>query len=349
MLSSPQVIAIDDEPDHLAVLANGLNRRGVACFQILFTEGLDDIEPCPDVRVIFADLHLGGGALAVDHSTDFSTIGMLLEDRIKPSLPYLILLWTLYPDQAPGLHRFLDERLRDVTKPAAVVPLPKANYLDAAGSVRDEEALMRDLAASTGALPEAGALFEPQRQVSTSGDMPPKVVEHYRPTPEEITGRVRRLLEKAESPCDDPVPPGFPARDTTMEAWLDVDLPDFGQTPRQMLSSGDAGTLFLLDRFVNAVATARALSHPRVVRDIVWRRLEIRFREARSPDPLIPELRNDLAAGEPGNHFERWLDASNPMFGNVSPRQFFDAEEVDAGRVLEISSLLDSIDDGAFS
>ncbi len=174
-------------------------------------------------------------------------------------------------------------------------------------------------------------------------------MEHYRPTPEEIAGRVRRLLEEVEGPCDDPMPPGFPARDTTMEAWLDVELPDFGQTPKQMLSSGDAGTLFLLDRFVNAIATSRALSHPRVVRDMVRRRLEIRFREARSPDPLIPELRNDFAVEEPGNRFERWLDASNPMFGNVSPRQFFDAEEVDARRVLEISSFLDSIDSGAFS
>ena len=33
-----------------------------------------------------------------------------------------------------------------------------------------------------------------------------------------------------------------------MEEWLDAALPDFGSTPRQVLNSGDHGTLALLDR-----------------------------------------------------------------------------------------------------
>ena len=119
MLTSPRIIAIDDEGDHLVGLANSLNRHGVRCFQIPFTEDLTSIQPCPDARVIFADLHLGGGALAADHMTDFSTIGRLLEDTIKPSHPCLILLWTMYPDQAPLLRRFLEERLHGVTKPSS--------------------------------------------------------------------------------------------------------------------------------------------------------------------------------------------------------------------------------------
>lgn len=328
MLSSPQVIAIDDELDHLASLANSLNRRGVPCFQIPFTEDLADIEPCPDVLVIFADLHLGGGALAGDHSTDFSTIGALLEDQIKPSLPYIILLWTMYPLQAPGLRTFLDERLDGVTIPADVVPLDKANYLDAAGRVRDEPALMRDIAAGSMKLPEAGALFKGTES---------EAVERYRPTPEGITDRLYHLFREAERPWDDTVPPGFPTRDTTMEDWLHVELPDFSQTPRQMLDSGDDGMLFLLDRFVNAIATSRALSHPHIVRDIVRHRLETQFREASASD-------NELE-----DRFERWLDAPNPMFGDEPPRQFFDAREVDATRLREISSLLDSLDDGTFS
>ena len=330
MLSSPQVIAIDDEPDHLACLANSLNRRGVPCFQIPFTEDLADIEPCPDVRVIFADLHLGGGAPAGDHRTDFSTIGALLEDQIKPSRPYIILLWTMYPVQAPGLRTFLNERLHDVMIPADVVPLDKANYLDAAGRVRDEPALMRDIAAGSMKLPEAGTLFK---------ETASKEVERYRPTPEEIIDRLHRLFQEAEGPWDEAVPPGFPERDTTMKDWLDVELPDFSQTPRQMLDSGDDGTLFLLDRFVNAIATSRALSHPHVVRDIVWLRLGTRFREAPDSDPD-----DELEDG-----FERWLDAPNPMFGDEPPRQFFDAREVDATRLREISGLLDSLDDGTFS
>ena len=334
MLISPRVIAIDDEPDHLTGLSNSLSRRGVPCFQILFTEclaeGLADLEPCPDVRFIFADLHLGSGALAGDHRTDFSTIGELLEDQIKPSRAYLILLWTIYPDQASNLRRFLNERLHGVRKPADVVPLDKMKHLDASsGRVRDERVLMNDIAAGSMKLPEAGALLKGIAEE----------VERYRPTSEGITDRLRGLFREAELPCDDTIPPGFPARDTTMKDWLDVELPDFGQTPRQMLDSGDDGTLFLLDRFVNAIATSRALSHPHVVRDIVRYRLETRFREAPASDP----------DDELEDRFERWLDTPNPMFGDELPRQFFDAREVDATRLREISSLLDSLDDGTFS
>ena len=344
---SPRVIAIDDEPAHLAVLANSLNRWGVPCFQIPFTEhmavteDMADIEPCPHVRVIFADLHLGGGALAGDHSTDFSTIGALLEDLIKPSLPYLILLWTMYPDQAPGLRTFLAQRLRGVTVPAAVVPLAKADYLDAAGGVRNEAALMKDIAAGTVTLPEAAALFKPETA--------PELVEPCRLTREEIAGRLSRLFAEAERPGADDVPPEFPTRTTALDDWLDAELPDFGQTPRQMLDSGDEGTLLLLDRFVNAIATSRALSHPHVVRAIVRGRLERRFREAPASDPLIREMQSDHPDDDLEDRFERWLDSPNPMFEDESPRRFFDAREVDTARLLEISGLLDSFDDGTFA
>ena len=331
MLRSPRVIAIDDEPDHLAALANSFNRRGVPCFQIPFTEDLADIEPCPEVRVIVADLHLGGGALAGDHSTDFSTIGALLEDRIKPSLPYLILLWTLYQDQAPGLHTFLVDRLQGVARPSTVVPLPKSDYLDEAGGIRDEAALMKDIAARTATLPEAAALFKSETES--------ELVTSYHPTREEIIGCLSRLFAEAEEPYTEDAPPGFPTRITPLNEWLDAELPDFGQTPRQMLDSGDEGTLFLLERFVNSIATSRTLSHPHAVRDIVRRRLETRFQEAPAFDPL----------GRCMQSFDRWMDVPNPMFGDDTPRKFFGAREVDATRLLGISSLLDSLDDGTFS
>ena len=128
MQDSPRVIAIDDEEAHLAALANSLARHGIPCYQIPFTDDFSSIPSCPHAEVIFADLHLGGGVLASDHMTDFSTIGAVLEERIKPSRPYVILLWTAYPDKAPGLNSFLGERLHTVTKPSGVLPLAKANH-----------------------------------------------------------------------------------------------------------------------------------------------------------------------------------------------------------------------------
>ena len=124
MLPAPRVVAIDDELEHLEGLTRGLNRHGTACLPIHFTGEPASIPPCRHVRVIFADLHLGGGPPG-DHTQDFSTIGGLLEDTIKPSGPYLIVLWTMYPEQADGLHAFLKKRLQDVPKPFAVQPLDK--------------------------------------------------------------------------------------------------------------------------------------------------------------------------------------------------------------------------------
>jgi len=350
MLASPRVIAIDDEETHLAGLANSLARHGIPCFQIPFTEDFARVPPCPEAEVIFADLHLGGGALASDHRTDFSTIGLLLEDRIKPSHPYLILLWTAYPDQAPALRGFLEERLHGVMKPADVLPLAKANHLDSSGNVKDDMALVQEIVAIAESLPGIGTLLARDDRVSETTSTMADMGSH--PAPDAIRERLRHLFEKPDGPRDKP-PPGFPRWETTMEEWLDVVLPDFRSTPRQMLSSGDEGTLALLDRFVNAIATSRALGHPRVVRDIVRHRMETLLRQSRDTDAIRTELQYRPQEGVPGNTiadpFEDWMDLPHPLFGNVTPRRFFEDDVVDAERVREVSSLLDAIDDGAFS
>ena len=174
-----------------------------------------------------------------------------------------------------------------------------------------------------------------------------------RAAPEAIRERLRRLFEKPDGPPDMP-PPGFPQWETTMGEWLDVVLPDFGSTPRQMLSSGDGGTLALLDRIVNAIATSRARGHPRVVRDIVRHRMETLFRKSGdTADAIRTELQYRPPEGVPGNSvadpFEDWMDFPNPLFDNVTPRRFFEDDVVDSERVREVSSILDAIDDGAFS
>ena len=213
MLTSPRVIAIDDEETHLAGLANSLARHGIPCFQIPFTEDFGDIPPCPEAEVIFADLHLGGGALASDHLTDFSTIGVLLENRIKPSRPYFILLWTAYPDQAPALRGFLEQRLHGVMKPSEVLPLAKANHLDPSGNVKDATALVKEVVAISEPLRGIVPLLAPDDRVSettsTMTDVGPP------PAPEAIKERLRRLFEKPDSPRGTP-PPGFPQWETTM-------------------------------------------------------------------------------------------------------------------------------------
>ena len=227
---------------------------------------------------------------------------------------------------------------------------------------RDMESWLRGLFAycqarsGRQALPDDDALERLQKHLRSQVDTPaseaeatpPDQVEGGRLRVEEITGRLTRLFEKADgSRCDDLILPGFPGLETTKEDWLDAELPDFGLTPRQMLNSDDEGHLFLLDRFVNAIATSRVASHPYAVRDIVRQRIETMFRDGLYLGLIGgPQMTPD---DEPRQAFERWMNTVNPMFGDITPRQFFEGVEVEVERLRVISSRLDAIDDGAFS
>ena len=168
MLGSPRIVAIDDDAAHLSGLAYGLSRGGIACLQIHFTgdpAGIEPIEPCPDVRIVFADLHLGTGTPS-DHTTDFAVINSLLEETIKPAGPYFIVLWTLYPNKAPALRDYLNERLSpEVTKPLDVCPLPKADHIDSGGVIKNQANLVGAIGDIIQASPQVGAVIEWETQV----------------------------------------------------------------------------------------------------------------------------------------------------------------------------------------
>ena len=165
MLSAPRIIAIDDELKHLEGLARGLNKYGAACLQLHFTGDIADIKSCPHVRIIFADLHLSGGGAVSDHAKEFGLIGSVIEETIKPSGPYFIVLWTRYPDQATALHEVLEQRLQGVTKPFAVLSLNKTDHLDEDGNVKDTEKLVEAIVAVVGEQPQIGALLNWEERV----------------------------------------------------------------------------------------------------------------------------------------------------------------------------------------
>ncbi len=159
MLGSPRILAIDDHEKHLDGLANCLNQNGVACLRIPYKGDMTGIKPCPDVRIIFADLQLVPGPRS-DHLVDFAGIGGLLRTAIKPAGPYFIVLWTRYPEQASGLLEFLNERLgKGVTKPYDVRPLDKSDHMDPDGNISGDS-LMEKIVDITRGLPQVGALFD---------------------------------------------------------------------------------------------------------------------------------------------------------------------------------------------
>ena len=355
MSASAPIIAIDDEPGDLAGLANSLSRYGVPCYKIHFT-GLENIQACPEVRVIFADLNLGaGGFESGDFKPNFSSIGRILE-QIQPRGPYVVFLWTWHAGKASDLKKFLGERLEGVAKPCDVRALEKAHHLDGS-EIRNEENLVAEITSITEEIGDARACDEGYLVVKAalaplfSDRTLPQHAQASKkvsgcPTPDEIRRRLERLFSKGDGPYEE-MPPGYPTEKTTLGEWLDVELADSARTPRQMLEGGDEGDLFLLDRFVNAIATSRAFSHSEVVRDIVRHRIESLFAEGAVPIPLVSVQQR--AQGEDSLDFrDRWMDLPNPIFGDVSPRYFFVSQDVDADRLRHISSLLDAIEDGAF-
>ena len=323
-MRASQSIVIDDDPDHLIGLADTLNRHDIPCRQIRFNGEVDKLGPYPEVRFIFADLHLGAGAIGSDHMTDFSTIGSLLEDAIKPVGRYAILLWTMYPNQASRLQQFLAERLHGVPKPVDVSPLAKSDYVTVAGRVRDETKLINDI----------------QEALDTLDILLDK------PEPAEIKVTLTRLFDYPEVADREVRVPDLPGLHVRLDEWLGQELMDFGTTPRVMLENGDPDDLYSLERIVHAIATSRAPSHPHVVRDVVLQRIEKLYVQGISLAVIDgPELSSHDAIPP----LEYWMNSTNALFGGITPRQFFEGEPVDVPRLQRISARLDAIDDGAFS
>ena len=158
----------------------------------------------------------------------------------------------------------------------------------------------------------------------------------------EIEDTLTRLFSDPEVETREVDVPGFPSLSARLDDWLEQEFMDYAATPGAMLDSDDPDDLYLLKRIVHAIATSRAPSHPHVVRDVVRQRIEKLYEQGISlaaidgPDPSDQPL-------------EYWMDSANPLFGAITPRQFFEAEHVDAERIQRISARLDAIDDGSFS
>ena len=195
MLPTSRVVVIDDDLKHLQGLVQALSQYGTACLPIRFTGETATIPKCPLVRVIFADLHLGAGHL--DPIQYFSTIGGLLRDEIRPSGPYLIILWTRYPDQANRLHNFLKDRLQGVPKPFAVWALDKGDYLDSEGNVRSIKKLIQSIRQFISQQPQIEALLNWEEQVlGAAADTVSSIMELAEPTTGDMktSEEVGRLL-----------------------------------------------------------------------------------------------------------------------------------------------------------
>lgn len=171
--AAPRIIAIDDAQEDLDKLTEGINRYGAPCLPFRYPDDTDDIRPCPNVRVIFADLHLDETGASGKSEKHFSVIGGLISETIKPSGPYLLILWTQYPEDADPLRDFLDERLPTHTpNPLNVIAIDKKIlHGGGAGNTKNVEELVKKITYSFNQFPQIAALLSWEEMVlGAAGD-----------------------------------------------------------------------------------------------------------------------------------------------------------------------------------
>jgi hypothetical protein len=164
-LPAPRVAIVDDNPEHVRVLAASLHAQGIACLPIHFTGEVDWIPRCPHLRVLFADLNLVNAGAGTTNAQHFTTIVSLLEETFVPTGPYAVVLWTRFSDQAADLRLFLEERLMGVPKPFAVIALDKMQHLNQDNTVRDAQALATAVSELLGGQPQFAALFNWEERI----------------------------------------------------------------------------------------------------------------------------------------------------------------------------------------
>ena len=161
-LPAPRVIAIDDDRGDLNELTRALNWYGAACLPVPFRDDAG-VPRCPAVRVIFVDLHLLPRQ-PEGPAPQFAVIGNLIENRIQPAGPYLVILWTRHPEEASEFRRFLEKRLEEVAKPFSVVSLNKNKFLEG-GQLKSVASLANAIDRVVLGLPQVSALLNWEERV----------------------------------------------------------------------------------------------------------------------------------------------------------------------------------------
>ena len=193
MFTSPRIVVIDDRSDHLEALANGLYEQGLSCLPIHYPDDASRLKQFPNLRVLFADLHLMAGG---DDAVHFSTIGGLIREDFKPLGPYFVVLWTEYPDKAGELMEYLESRLESVATPFDVLALDKSDYYDAQDNLNSAK-LVEDIAGISERSPQFSVLLDWEDHVlGAAGDTIGSILELAKSSTDKEARRahVSRLL-----------------------------------------------------------------------------------------------------------------------------------------------------------
>lgn len=133
MLTLARFAVIDDRKEHIEKIKSAFDVIGAPCLGVVFPDVKSD--SLHGVRVLFVDLHLLPGSSASEGAAkNYAVILSILETYIDPDGgPYILVLWTSYPEERDALVRYIDERIspeKIKVKPISIIGLNKAEFFD---------------------------------------------------------------------------------------------------------------------------------------------------------------------------------------------------------------------------
>ena len=166
MFAAPRFIAIDDKLSHLQAIVATLQGLGTSCFGILYDVSTElHPEHFVGVRCLFMDLHLTSGIVSTDDRNHYGIISGILDANICcAGGPFILIVWTEYPQQCAELQNYLDTHLtgdQAYARPLAILGLPKASFINVAdGTALEPGKLEREVRRLVESIPQLAALLD---------------------------------------------------------------------------------------------------------------------------------------------------------------------------------------------
>ncbi|GAA1608985.1 MULTISPECIES: hypothetical protein [Leucobacter] len=170
MFTPPRFIVIDDDLNHLEAIATTIQALGSVCARVHYTPEKDaPKELFAAARAIFIDLQLQDRSASSDFNRHFAEIQRILGKFIQPTNgPYILVLWTDEAGRVAELQSYLETNLfasTPHTKPIAIVPLSKTDYIDIGTGEQTAGDLVEDIRKHLSAQPAMNALVQWEAEV----------------------------------------------------------------------------------------------------------------------------------------------------------------------------------------
>lgn len=170
MFTPPRFVVIDDDPNHLDAIVASIQSLGSVCARVHYSPAQDiPKELFTAVRAIFIDLQLQDRAASSDFNRHYAEIQRILGNVIQPTGgPYILVVWTDKPERVTELQAYLEKKFfadKPYTKPIAMVPLSKTDYISIETGQQTAGNLLEDIRTHLSAQPAMNALVQWETEV----------------------------------------------------------------------------------------------------------------------------------------------------------------------------------------